>query len=147
MTRKPVIAVIGTSEATPEQLRHAEEAGRLLAKAGAVVVNGGLGGVMEAASRGAKRAGGLVVGIVPQDEANEHVDVAIKTGLGDARNALIANTADAFIAIGGGHGTLSEIAFALKRGKTVAGLGTWDLPGIDRVENPAAAVRAALRAR
>jgi uncharacterized protein (TIGR00725 family) len=145
--RKLVIAVIGASDPTPEQLGDAEKVGHLLAKEGAVVLNGGLGGVMEAASRGAKQEGGLVVGIVPQDEANEYVDVAIKTGMGEARNALIVNTADAFIAVGGGYGTLSEIAFALKHGKLVAGLGTWGIPGVRKAENPEDAVQSALRAR
>lgn len=142
--RRPVIAVLGAGDASPEQMKTAEEAGRLVAAAGAVLVTGGLGGVMEAASRGASRAGGLVVGIVPGLEANDFVDVAVKTGLGDARNAVIANTADAFIAVGGSHGTLSEIAFALKRGKPVIGLGTWDIPGVRTAPDPAAAVRAAL---
>ena len=142
--RRPVIAVIGAGDASPEQMKTAEEAGRLVAAAGAVLVTGGLGGVMEAASRGASRAGGLVVGIVPGHEANEYVDVAVKTGLGDARNAVLANTADAFVAVGGSHGTLSEIAFALKRGKPVIGLGTWDIPGVQAAPDPATAVRAAL---
>jgi len=108
----------------------AEEVGRLLARAGAVVVSGGLGGVMEAASRGAKSAGGTTVGILPgceRSEANAWVDVAVPTGLGEARNALVVRAADVLIAIRGEYGTLSEIALALKTGKPVVGLETWEL--------------------
>ena len=140
-----MIAVIGAGKASARERRLAREVGRLLAEAGAVLVTGGLGGVMEAASRGAREAAGLVVGIVPGDEVNPHVDVAIKTRMGDARNAIIANTADAFIAVGGAHGTLSEIAFALKRRKRIVGLGTWKIPGVSRARTAGEAVRAVLR--
>jgi uncharacterized protein (TIGR00725 family) len=98
-----------------------------------VVVCGGLGGVMEAACRGAKDAGGTTVGILPGSDraaANPFVDVAIPTGLGEARNALVVRAADALIAVGGGYGTLSEIALALKAGKPVVGVGTWDIDGV-----------------
>lgn len=138
-----VVAVIGASRPSPQDIHNAEAVGRLLAERGAVVVTGGLGGVMEAASRGAAAAGGTVVGILPgadAADANAHVGVAIATGLGDARNAVIANTAEAFVAIGRGLGTLSEIAFALKRGKPVVGLETWEVEGVWRVETPADAV-------
>ena len=129
------IAVVGQSVATPEEERTAEEVGRLLAERGAVVVCGGLGGAMAAACRGAKSAGGITVGILPGDDradANEWVDVAIPTGLGEARNALVVRAADAVIAVGGEFGTLSEIALALKMGKPVAGIDTWtiDRPGL-----------------
>lgn len=137
--------MIGAGEATRAEARAAEETGRLLARGGAVLVTGGLGGVMEAASRGARKEGGLVVGVVPQETANAWVDVVIKTGMGDARNVILANTADAFIAIGGSHGTLSEIAFALKRGKAVVSLGSWEVdPAIRRARTPRQAVRLAL---
>ena len=129
--RRPVVAVIGVAAADEAEQRHAEAVGRLLAERGYVVVTGGLGGVMEAASRGAAAAGGTVVGILPAadpDTANPHVGIAVATGQGDARNAVICNTADAFVAIGRGLGTLSEIAFALKRGKPVVALGSWELP-------------------
>ena len=108
----------------------AEEVGRLLAQRGAVVVCGGLGGAMEAVCRGASEAGGTTVGILPgpdRDAANRHVGVAVATGLGEARNAIVARTADAVIAVGGAYGTLSEIALALRAGKRVIGLGTWEL--------------------
>jgi uncharacterized protein (TIGR00725 family) len=112
-----------------------------------VLVCGGLGGVMEAACRGAKEGGGTTVGILPGSErsaANEFVDVAIPTGLGEARNALVVRAADALIAVGGGYGTLSEIAFALKAGKPVVGLGSWEIEGVQRADTPEAAVEAVL---
>lgn len=143
-----VIAVIGAGECDEATRARAREVGRLLAEAGCVVITGGLGGVMEAASEGAASAGGLVVGVVPGDDpdhANRHVDVPIATGIGDARNAVLANTAHAFVAVGGAYGTLSEIAFALKRGKRVVSLGSWDLdPAIARAGSPREAVRLVL---
>jgi len=102
---------------------------------------------MEAACRGAKEAGGLTVGILPgsdRSEANPYVDVVLPTGLGEARNALVVGAADVVIAVGGGYGTLSEIALALKAGKRVIGLGTWEIEGVTAVEGPEAAVAAAL---
>jgi uncharacterized protein (TIGR00725 family) len=103
---------------------------------------------MEAACRGAKECGGATVGILPgadRSDANPHVDIAIPTGLGEARNALVVRAADALIAIGGGYGTLSEIAFALKAGKRVVGLGTWDVEGVEVADSPEAAVSIVLR--
>ena len=121
--------------------------GRALAERGAAVVCGGLGGVMEAACRGAKSAGGTTVGILPgfdRRDANAWVDVAIPTGLGEARNALVIRAADALIAVGGEWGTLSEIALGLKAGKRVVGLGTWELArGGAPVEGVMAAASAA----
>jgi uncharacterized protein (TIGR00725 family) len=125
----------------------AEEVGRLLARRGAVLVCGGLGGVMEAACRGASREGGTTVGVLPgldRGAANPFVSVAVATGLGEARNALVVRAADALIAVGGAYGTLSEIALALKAGKPVIGLGTWEIDGVELVEGPEAAVRMAL---
>ena len=143
-----MIAVIGTGESDPGTDAAALEVGRLLADAGCVVITGGLDGVMGAASRGAHEAGGLVIGVVPgssPEEANAHVRVAIATGMGDARNAILANTAEVFIAIGGAYGTLSEIAFALKRGKRVIRLGSWDVdPAVLCAQTPEEAVRLAL---
>jgi uncharacterized protein (TIGR00725 family) len=112
-----------------------------------VVVCGGLGGVMEAACRGAKDAGGTTVGILPghgRADANPYVDVAIATGLGEARNALVVRAADALIAIGGEYGTLSEIALALKAGKPVVGIESWDLDPIVEARDAADAVRRAI---
>jgi uncharacterized protein (TIGR00725 family) len=121
--------------------------GRDLAARGAVLVCGGLGGVMEAACRGAKEAGGLTVGILPGTDrvaANAFVEVAIPSGLGEARNALVVRAVDALIAVGGGYGTLSEIALALKAGKRVVGLDSWDIDGVVAAADPAAAVAAVL---
>jgi len=138
---------VGAGEADAEQRTAAAHTGRLLAEAGAIVVTGGLGGVMEAASEGAREADGTTVGLLPgadRREANPWLTVAIPTGMGEARNALVVRAADAVVAIGGEWGTLSEIAFARKTGKPVVGLGTWDLEGVDRFETPAEAVRAVL---
>jgi uncharacterized protein (TIGR00725 family) len=138
------VAVIGPGD---EPSVAAAEVGRLLAERGAVVVCGGRGGAMEAACRGAKKAGGLTVGILPgsdRSEANPYVDVVLPTGLGEARNALVVGAADVVIAIGGGYGTLSEIALALKARKRVIGLGTWEIEGVTAAEGPEAAVAAAL---
>jgi uncharacterized protein (TIGR00725 family) len=156
----PYVAVCGPEPAAADVLDAAEQVGRGLAEAGAVVVCGGHGGVMEAASRGAASAGGTVIGILPgldRAEGNPHLTVAIPTGLGELRNGLIVRAADAVIAVGGAFGTLSEIALALKTGVPVIGYATWTLghegggPGLDpidpivRAESPSEAVREALR--
>jgi len=147
---KRVVGVIGGRQADDETLARAERVGALLAQRGCVLVTGGLGGVMEAACRGARNAGGLTLGILPGaavGEANAYVDVAVASGLGDARNALIANTAEGFVAIGGSWGTLSEIAFALSRGKPVVSLGSFSagLP-VFTADTPEAAVERLLAA-
>ena len=124
------VAVAGPGECDPDTAALAEEVGRELAERGAVLVCGGLGGVMEAACRGAKAAAGTTVGILPGTDrgaANRWVDVALPTGLGEARNTLVVRAADALVAVGGEFGTLSEIAFALKTGVPVVGVGTWEL--------------------
>ncbi len=124
------VGVVGSADAAPEFEAIAEPVGRELALAGAVVVSGGLGGVMAAASRGAARAGGMTIGILPgpaRDQANEWVRVAVPTGLGELRNGLIVRASDVVIAIGGEYGTLSEVALALKAGVPVVGIGTWSL--------------------
>ncbi len=143
-----VVGVIGASACGPEDEARAEEVGRRLAEAGCAVVTGGLGGVMAAASRGAKEAGGLVIGILPGATAadrNPWVDVPIVTGMGDARNAILVNTAEAFIAVAGGYGTLSEIALALKRRKRVVSLGSWTPdPAVIAAESAAQAVERVL---
>ncbi len=148
------VAVVGGGVPDADADELAAEVGGELARRGAVVVCGGLGGVMEAACRGAKEAGGTTVGILPGSDrsaANEFVDVAIPTGLGEARNALVVRAADAVVAIGGEFGTLSEIALALKAGKPVVGLDTWELAkagesvdAIERASTPADAVERAL---
>ena len=141
------VAVCGASEATPSQLDAALEVGRLLARHGAVVINGGFGGVMGAASEGAAIEGGVVVGILPETDrggANPHLTVALATGLGQARNTVIVTAADSIIAIGHGWGTLSEIAIARRLGRSVFGLDTWDVKGLEVVDTPAEAVKRAL---
>lgn len=147
MTGQPYVAVVGPSEATPDEAQVAEAVGRLLAQRGVVVVCGGLGGVMEAVSRGAAAAGGTVLGILPGSDrtgANQYVTVGISTGMGEMRNVLVVRAADAVIAVGGAYGTLSEIAFALRTGVPVVGVGTWDLDDVIDVPDAAAAVDLAL---
>jgi uncharacterized protein (TIGR00725 family) len=150
----PWIAVVGPGSADARELERAEDAGAAIADAGAVLVCGGLGGVMEAACRGARSRGGTTVGLLPgsdREDANGWVLLAIPTGLGEARNALIVRAADAVVAIGGAWGTLSEIALALKAGKPVIGLETWELgragepvEGVIRADDAASAVEMAL---
>jgi hypothetical protein len=134
MARKPILGVIGGgSTATPEGVRLAEEVGFLIARADAILVCGGLNGVMEAAAKGARRGGGLTLGILPtgdKADANEYVDVPIATAMSTARNLIIVRTADALIAVNGSYGTLSEMAHAFDLGKTVFGLRTW---GMDKI--------------
>ena len=146
---RPYIAVVGPGEATAVDLSAAEAVGNELARAGAVLVCGGLGGVMEAACRGARKAGATTIGILPGPDraaANPFVDVAIATGLGEARNALVVRNADALVAVGRGYGTLSEIALALKARKPVVALDSWDIDGVVSAATPEHAVTAALAA-
>jgi uncharacterized protein (TIGR00725 family) len=124
------VAVIGAAEAGPDAVADAEAVGRELARAGAILVCGGRGGVMEAASRGAAEAGGVTLGLLPEGDrsrANPFLTVSVPTGMGELRNGLVARAGDAVIAVGGEFGTLSEIGFALKLGRPVVGLGTWEL--------------------
>lgn len=155
-----VIGVIGESEfSDPANERHAEEIGRLIATAGHGLICGGLSGVMEAACRGAKSAGGTTIGILPGADpgrANRFVDYAIATGLGQMRNVIIVLSADALVAIGGGFGTLSEIGHALRAGKPLVGIGTWEvsrggaavpIPGLDSPQEAWARLTAMLARR
>ena len=129
--KKPIfIGVIGGGEVSPHVARTAEEVGQEIAKHGAVLICGGLGGVMEAACRGASEAGGLTIGILPGDnrrDANPYVQIPIMTGMGYARNAVVVKSCQAIIAINGSYGTLTEIGYALQSGKPVIGLDTWSL--------------------
>lgn len=155
MTREPYIAVVGPSAGTPAELALGEAVGRGIAEAGGVLVCGGMGGVMEAAAGGCADAGGRSVGLLPGDsrlDANPYVTIAVATGMGEARNAIVVRSADVVIAVRGEFGTLSEIALALKMGKPVIGLGTWELArdgepvdAIVRASDPADAVSMALR--
>ncbi len=131
------VSVIGASSPDQRTVALAYEVGKVVAELGAVLVCGGLGGVMESACRGAKERGGLTVGIIPQQDrtfANAYVDIVICTGMGYARNVMVAYSGDVVVALPGQYGTLSEIAFALSIGKTVLGLGTWDIPGVEQLE-------------
>ena len=144
--KNPVVAVIGGGrDERPEVLAAAEAVGRGLAARGAILVCGGLKGVMEAACRGAAAGGGMTVGILPgesPESANPHVTLPIVTGMGIGRNVIIVRTADALIAIGGEYGTLSEIAFALQMKKFVVGIGSWNIPGVQMVSNAEEALTA-----
>ena len=151
-----LIAVVGGTEASPENLRLAEEVGRELARRGVVLVCGGYEGVMEAACKGAKLEGGTTVGILSGDDTsniNPYVDIPICTGMGYARNVIIVKSAGAVIAVDGAYGTLSEIAHALGEDIPVIGLNTWTLvregqedDGIVRAKNAVDAVEMALEA-
>ena len=143
MSRTPYIGVVGPGEASAAELESAEEVGAGLASLGAVGVTGGLGGVMEAACRGARSRRGRTLGILPGEDreaANGWVEIAVATGLGELRNGLIVRACDALVAVGGGYGTLSEVALALRLGRPVVGLGTWAVHGVDEVTTPAQAV-------
>jgi uncharacterized protein (TIGR00725 family) len=155
-----VVAVIGDGDPRgPDAdriLDWAEEAAQLLARGGATIVTGGLGGVMRAASRGAAGAGGLTIGILPGTdpaEENEYVQLAIPTGLGVVRNLVVVTSADAVLAVGGRHGTLSEIGLALRMGRQVVTLGSWRVesdqriggPRVHRARDPREAAQLALR--
>jgi uncharacterized protein (TIGR00725 family) len=125
-----MLAVVGSATCDEATAALAREVGRQIARLGAMLVCGGRGGVMQAACQGAKEEGGTTVGILPggdRSQANPYVDLPIATGLGEARNAIVVRAADAVIAVGGGYGTLSEIGLALKMGRPVVGLGTWEL--------------------
>lgn len=143
------IGVIGAGHCSSRTSRLAEDVGREIARAGAVLVCGGLGGVMEAAARGAQREGGITVGILPGEsfeDANPFIQIPVVTGLGHARNVLVVRSAQVLIAVKGGYGTLSEVALALKMGKPVVGLHSWDVSKkIIMVETPQEAVKKALR--
>ena len=141
------VAVCGASEATPTQLDAAREVGRLLAESGATIINGGMGGVSGAASEGAARAGGVVVGILPDTDregANPYLTISLPTGMGQARNVLIVTAAESVIAIGEGWGTLSEIAIARRLGRSLTALDSWSVKGLDAVKTPEEAVKRAL---
>jgi len=137
------VSVIGGSSIGPETTAVAAELGTRLADRGHTVICGGLGGVMEAVCRGASEASGETIGILPsgrREDANPYVTTPIATGMGHARNALVVLNGDAAVAVGGSHGTLSEIGLALAHGRVVAGLDTHDIDGVEAVESPAEAV-------
>ncbi|TCJ16885.1 TIGR00725 family protein [Rubrobacter taiwanensis] len=149
MSAGPYISVVGSGTASGELYGLAREVGRLVAGAGGIVVCGGLGGVMEAAARGAAEAGGPSIGILPDEDrrrANPYLSYSVPTGTGQARNLAVVCSGDAVIAVGGEYGTLSEIGLARKAGRPVVVLRSWDLGGHVAVAGtPEEAVEAALR--
>jgi uncharacterized protein (TIGR00725 family) len=148
MKRQLVVAVIGAGGAPRAVCELAFEVGREIARSGAVLINGGLGGVMESAAAGAREEGGHTIGIIPgydRRSANRHVEFVIATGIGEARNVVIIASADAVIALAGEGGTLAEIGFAKKFGKPIVALDSWpELAGLRRADSPAEAVSLAL---
>jgi uncharacterized protein (TIGR00725 family) len=149
MNNKPRIGVIGGSRCSARTERLAEEVGQEIAKAGAILVCGGLGGVMEAACRGAKLGSGTTIGILPnwkRDSANPYVDFAIVTGLSDMRNLLVVENSDIIIALPGKYGTLSEIAFCLNSGTPLISLSNWNISKkMIKAQDAAKAVQLAMR--
>jgi uncharacterized protein (TIGR00725 family) len=149
MKRQRVLAVIGASDAPRAICELSFELGREIAKRGAVLINGGRTGVMEFAAAGARKEGGHTIGIMPgydRNAANRHIEFAIATGIGEARNAVIVASADAVIALPGEGGTLAEIGFAKKFGKPIVALDSWpEIGGLSRAGNPAEAVSLALK--
>jgi len=147
--RARVIAVIGAGDAPKPVCKLAFEVGLEVARRGAVLINGGRTGVMEAAAAGARRGKGRTVGILPGSDratANRHIEIAIATGMGEARNAIIVASADAVIALAGEGGTLAEIGFAKKMKRPVVALRSWpEIAGLHRAETPAQAVELALK--
>ncbi len=143
MSRKICISVIGSGNSdgtlNPQIAKIANDVGREIAKKGAVLICGGLGGIMTEAAKGAKEESGLTVGIIPDDDpdsANPFIDISIPTGLGFARNVLVAYSGDVVIAVGGRLGTLSEISYAVIKKKPVIGIHTWDLSQLSNEMNP-----------
>lgn len=150
MARKTQIAVVGDNNPSREVAQWAEEVGVRLAQSDVVVICGGLGGVMAAVAHGAKKTGGLTIGILPSYEAataNQGITITIASGMGEARNILVVASADAVIALPGSHGTMSEVALALKLTKPVIGLRAWaNVPGVQQAHTPEEAVELALAA-
>lgn len=146
---KVIIAVCGGHKCNKEVEQLAHKIGENIAKVGAILVCGGLGGVMQAVCQGAKQAGGLTIGILPSEDknsANPHVDIPIPTGFGYTRNTLVVGAADVIIALPGEYGTLSEIAFALNAKKPVIGLQTWNIKGVISARDADEAVELAMKA-
>jgi uncharacterized protein (TIGR00725 family) len=147
--RQLFVGVIGAGKCSGKVKSQAEEVGKTIADEGAILVCGGLGGVMEAAAKGAKSRDGITIGILPgdsRDDANDYIDYAIPTGIGEARNLLVIRAADAVVALPGKFGTLSEMAFCLKMGKPLVSLSAWNIDeNIERFENPVEAAKRAVK--
>ena len=138
------IAIIGARDASPDGIQFAYDVGKLLAERGVIVYTGGGGGIMKAASKGARDGSGIVVGILKDSDgldANDFVDVPIMTGMGDLRNGILIRSVHAAIAVEGAYGTLSEIAYTLGYGKPVLGYNTWDIKGLEQLQSPEIAVK------
>lgn len=138
LKQKTTISVIGGSQISDAQVQFAQEVGAMVARVGAILVCGGLGGTMEAACRGAKEAGGTTIGLVPgksKEDANAFVDIALPTTIGFARNAMVAASGHVVLALPGSHGTLSEICYALVYKRPVIDLGDWNYPGTIKVKD------------
>ena len=145
--KKIRVGVIGGASPKPEFRKMAYSVGRLIGQKGAILVCGGLGGVMEAAAKGVSEEGGLSIGILPgnsPEDANPYIDIPVATAMGYSRNMLVVLNSDVLIAVDGEYGTLSEIAYGRVYGKRIIGLGTWDIPGLIKAETPEEAVRLAL---
>ena len=143
-----IIGISGGSKIDKRTANLSLEVGREVARNGAILVCGGLGGVMEYAAKGAKEEGGITIGILPgnsRETANPYIDIPIVTGIGTARNIILVKTAECIIAIDGKYGTLTEIAYALSLGIPLIGLKTWDIEGIVKARNPKEAVELALQ--
>jgi uncharacterized protein (TIGR00725 family) len=144
LARPIQIGVIGGRDVSPEMIKAAESVGQWIAERNAILICGGLGGVMEAACRGAQKAGGTTVGILPmasKEEANPYVDIVIPTDMGIARNAIVVHASDGVIAVDGSYGTLSEIAFALQLCVPLVALKSWEIdPSVLSADNPKEAV-------
>jgi len=148
MRKIPRIGVIGGSRPSEDALKLAYETGKFIARKGAILVCGGLGGVMQSAAKGAKEGNGITIGILPGNDmeaANPFIDIPVVTNIGYLRNALVVLNSHAIIAINGSYGTLSEIAYALIYGRSVFGLKTWDIPGLIPVNDPEEAVNLAIK--
>lgn len=139
-----IIGIIGAGDCSPDVYKTAEKLGELVASRGDTLICGGLGGVMEAAAKGAKSMGGVTIGILPgftSEDANPFIDIPVVTGLSHARNVIIVRSSDVLIAVSGEYGTLSEIAIALKIGKPVIGIGSWPvIKNVSQVETPEEAI-------
>jgi uncharacterized protein (TIGR00725 family) len=149
MARALVLTVIGAGDAPEEVCVMAREVGREIASRGAVLINGGCGGVMRASAEGARAAGGHTIGIIPsydRDSANEFIEFVVATGMGEARNAIIVASSDAVIAFNGEGGTLAEIGFAKKFGRPIVALKSWpEIDGLERATTPREAVELAMK--
>jgi len=147
--RKPIVAIVGAGKCSKKLRDAAAEVGKYIAEHGGIVICGGMGGIMEGAARGAKEGGGMTIGILPtaeREDANEFIDIVIPTGFGEARNVMVARTADVVIAFPGKYGTLSEMAFALHARKPVISINAWKLGDeIVQVETPLEAAKLAMK--